>query len=53
MENTSVENKHEWRDQDENLVGRISTSPRYVTDITEPDPLSTGELGGGGVIRKN
>ena len=26
---------------------RISTSPRYVTDITELDPLLLGELGGG------
>ena len=30
----------------ENLVGRISTSPRYFIDITGPDPLSLGELGG-------
>ena len=29
-------------------MGRISTSPRYVADITGPDPLSLGELGGGG-----
>ena len=28
-------------------MGRISTSPRYVTEITGPDPLSLGELGGG------
>ena len=33
-------------------MGNISTSPRYVTDITGPDPLSLGELRGG-VIRKN
>ena len=29
-------------------MGRISTSPRYVGDITVPDPLSLGSLGGGG-----
>ena len=35
-----------------NLVGRISTSPRYVIDITGLNPLSLG--GGGGVlVRKN
>ena len=38
-------------------MGRISTSPRYMTDITGPDPLSLVELGGGeskfGKIRKN
>ena len=27
-------------------MGRIS--PRYVTDITAPDPLSLMEVGGGG-----
>ena len=27
-------------------MGRISTSPRYVTDITEMDSLSLGELKG-------
>ena len=27
---------------------RISTSPRYVIDITGTDVLSLGELGGGG-----
>ena len=32
------------------LVGRISTSPRYVTDIIGPDPLSLGELGGSRVL---
>ena len=26
---------------------RISTSPRYVTDINGPNPLSFRELGGG------
>ena len=26
---------------------RISTSPRYITEITRPDPLSLVELGGG------
>ena len=35
------------------MVGRISTSPRYVSDIIGPDPLSLGELGGLGKIRKN
>ena len=29
-------------------MARISTHPRYVTDITGPDPHSFGELGGGG-----
>ena len=29
------------------LVGKISTRPRYVIDITRTDPLSLGELGGG------
>ena len=33
-------------------MGRISTSPRYVTDITGPYPLSLGELGGGGNSEK-
>ena len=33
-------------------MGRMSTSTKYVTDITGPDPLSLVELGGGGVIRK-
>ena len=28
-------------------MGKISTSPRYVIDITGTDPLSLGELGGG------
>ena len=28
-------------------MGKISTSPRYVIDITGMDPLSLGELGGG------
>jgi len=27
-------------------VGKISTSPRYVIDITGTDPLSLEELGG-------
>ena len=34
-------------DQDETWMGRISTSPRYVTDITGPDLLSLVESGGG------
>ena len=27
-------------------MGRISTSPRYVTDINRPNLLSLGEFGG-------
>ena len=34
-------------------MGRISTSPRYVIEITGINPLSLGELGGGGVNSKN
>ena len=30
-------------------MGKISTSPRYVIDITVMDPFSLGELEGGGV----
>ena len=30
-------------------MGKISTSPRYVIDITETDTLSLGELGGGSI----
>ena len=30
-------------------MGRISTTPRYVTEITGLDPLSLVELGGGGI----
>ena len=26
-------------------MGKISTSPRYVIDITATDPFSSGELG--------
>ena len=33
-------------------MGKISISPRYVTDITGTDSLSLGELGGV-VILKN
>ena len=33
-------------------MGRISTSPRYVIDITEMDSLSLGELEGV-LIQKN
>ena len=29
-------------------MGKMITSPRYVIDITGTDPLSLGELGGGG-----
>ena len=32
---------------------KISLSPRYVIDITGTDPLSSGDLGGGGLILKN
>ena len=37
------------------LGGKISTSSRYVIDITETDPLSLGEFGGELIlkIRKN
>ena len=28
------------------LGGKISTSPRYIIDITGTDPLSLGDLGG-------
>ena len=31
------------------LVGRISTSPIYLIDITGQDPLSLGDLEGRGV----
>ena len=31
-----------------NLAGKISTSPRYMTDITGTDPLCLGQLGMGG-----
>ena len=31
-------------------MGKISTSLRYVIDITGMDPLSLGELGGGGRV---
>ena len=36
-------------------MGKISTSPRYGIDITGTDLLSSGELGGGLIlkIRKN
>ena len=34
-------------------MGKISTSPIYMIDITRTDPLSFGELGGGGLIPKN
>ena len=33
-------------------MGRISTSPRYVIDITEQDPFSLRELGPNSVIWK-
>ena len=29
-------------------MGKISTSPRYVVDITRVNPLFLKELGGGG-----
>ena len=34
-------------------MGKISTSPRYVIDITGTDLLSLGEFGGGGLTLKN
>ena len=36
-------------------MGKISTSPRYVIDITGRDPLSLEKVGGGLIlkIRKN
>ena len=34
------------------LGGKNKQCPRWVTDITGPDPLSSVELGGGGVNRK-
>ena len=33
-------------------MGRIKTSPKYVTDITGSDPLSLVELGGGSNLEK-
>jgi len=35
-----------------NWMGKISTSPRYVTEITRTDPLSLVELGGGSSSEK-
>ena len=32
-------------------MGKISTSPRYVIDITGTDPISSGELGGGFILK--
>ena len=48
-------NKHWNKSKEDNDLG---ISPRSVTDITRPDPLSLVELGGGersnsGKIRKN
>ena len=34
-------------------MGKISTSPRYVIDITGTDPLSLGELRGEELILKH
>ena len=34
-----------------NLVGKISTSPGYVIDITGTDPLSLGEWGRGLILK--
>ena len=34
-------------------MGKISTSPRYMIEITGTDPLSLGQLGEGGLILKN
>ena len=33
-------------------MGKISTSPRYVIEITGKEPLSLGELGGGLILNK-
>ena len=33
-------------------MGKISTSPRYVIDITGTEPLSLKELGGGLILKK-
>ena len=32
-------------------MGKISTSPRYVIDITKTDLLFLGELGGGLILK--
>ena len=34
-------------------MGKIIKSPRHMIDITGTDPLSMGELGGGGLNLKN
>jgi len=34
-------------------VGKISTSPRYVIEITGTDLLSLGNFLGGGLVLKN
>ena len=31
-------------------MGKVSTSPRYAIDLTRTDPLSLGDLGGGGLL---
>ena len=33
-------------------MGKISTSPKYIIEITGTDPLSLGELGGGRINPK-
>ena len=35
-----------------NWMGKISTSPRYVIDITETEPIPLEELGEGGQFLK-
>ena len=41
--------KHlEWRDWDETMWEKISTSPRYMIEITGTGPLSFGVVRGGG-----
>ena len=35
-----------------NLVGKISTSPRHMIDVTGTDLLSLGELGEGLILKK-
>ena len=41
METGNLGKRLEWRDR-ENLMGRISTSSRYVIDIIGTDPLFGG-----------
>ena len=34
-------------------MGKVSTSPRYVIDITGTDPLSLGKWGGGLILKNS